>query len=107
MKDDRLGLFHQDSGYFGGLAYSLEVEKSNLALSLAYASQDGRILDEGTAQEENGKTRGLSYAVTWSGPFRQTMGYQVGARFRLYKFESTIGEVTEKAIGALFASVIF
>jgi len=107
MKDDFLGLFHEDRGFFGGAAYTFFFGESSLGLSVAYASLDGRILDEASGVEETGDTRGFSYALTWSGPFRRTLAYQLGARVRFYEFEAASGDVTEKTFGAVFAGISF
>ena len=105
-KDDFLSEFHRDQGYFLGAGYDFRLRKSLLTLSIAYADLDGRIDKDGSAVFETGKTQGLSYSVSLSGPFRKDMGYRLFARYRGYDFNSG-GVITDKDILSLGAALTF
>lgn len=105
-KDDFFGEFHYDQGYFIGAGYDFPVGQATLGLSLAYADLDGRIYEDGVGLIESGKTRGLSYRIGYSGPFRKDMGYKLFARYRSYDFNSG-GLVTDKDILSLGALITF
>ena len=105
-KDDFLGEFHFDEGFFIGAGYNFPFGKSNLGISLAYANLDGEIFEDEEGLIESGKTQGLSYRINYSGPFRKDMGYKIFARFRSYEFESD-GVTTDKDILSIGASISF
>jgi len=105
-KDDFLSEFHRDQGYFLGAGYDFRFRKSLLTLSIAYADLDGRIDKDGSATFETGKTQGLSYSLSLSGPFRRDLGYRLFARYRGYDFNSS-GVITDKDILSLGATLTF
>jgi len=105
-KDDFLGEFHFDKGLFLGGGYDFPVGNSRLGLTLAYASLDGKIFKDASGLLESGKTQGLSYGVSLSGPFRKDMGYKLLLRYRSYKFDSG-AVVTDKNILSLSGAIIF
>lgn len=105
-KDDVLGEFHFDTGFFLGGGYDFPVGKSRLGLSIGYANLDGEIFKDTVGLIESGKTRGLSYQVGISGPFRKDMGYKIFTRYRSYEFDSG-GFVTDKKILSIGAAIVF
>ncbi len=106
-KDDFTGDFHNDQGYFLGAGYSFPLRNSTLGLNIAYADLDGRIdNDGGVGTTEIGKTRGFSYGLSLTGPYRQNMAYNLGIRFRSYDFNSA-GVITDKDILSLSAGITF
>jgi len=105
-KDDFLGEFHFDEGFFFGAGYDFPLRKSVLGLSVAYADLDGEIYEDGVGLIESGKTQGLSYRINLSGPFRKDMGYKIFARFRSYEFSSA-GVSTDKDILSIGAAISF
>ena len=105
-KDDFLGEFHFDEGFFIGAGYNFPMGKSNLGVSLGYANLDGEIFEDEVGVIESGKTKGLSYRINYSGPFRKDMGYKIFARFRSYEFTSD-GVTTDKDILSVGASISF
>lgn len=105
-KDDSLGEFHFDKGLFFGGGYDFPFGNSRFGLTLAYASLDGKIFKDGSGLLESGKTQGLSYGVSLSGPFRKDMAYKLLLRYRSYKFDSG-AVVTDKNILTLSGAVIF
>jgi len=109
MKDDFVGEFHDDRGYFIGAGYSYLHNQTNYAATMAYADLDGKITVDGQpAQNTKGQTSGFSYGVTVSGPFRDTMGYAIGLKIRQYDYEvDGTNEVTDKKITSLTLGLVF
>lgn len=105
-KDDFLGEFHFDRGYFIGAGYDFPFGVNVLGISIAYADLDGKIYEDEVGLIETGDTQGLSYRIGYSGPFRKNMGYKVFARYRSYEFDG--GDVvTDKDILSVGASISF
>ena len=109
MKDDFLGEFHDDRGYFIGAGYSYLNDVTNYAVTLAYADLDGNITVDGVpADNTEGQTSGFSYGFSVSGPFRETMGYNIALKVRQYDYEvDGLSEVTDKKIISLTLGLIF
>lgn len=105
-KDDFLGEFHFDKGFFVGGGYDIPVGNNTLGLSIAYADLDGEIFEDEVGLIETGTTKGLSYRISYSGPFRSDKGFKIFLRFRSYEFESTTA-TTDKDILSVGASVSF
>jgi len=108
-KDDFKGEFHEDRGFFVGAGYGYLHDDINYAFTLAYANLDGKIsVDELPAENTNGKTSGFSYGFILTGPFRETMGYNVGIKIRryFYKVDGT-GEETAKLITSVVLGLAF
>ena len=109
MKDDFLGEFHDDRGYFIGVAYNYLHDETNYAFTVAYADLDGSItVDEDPTSNTLGQTSGFSYGVTMSGPFRETMAYTIALNIRQYDYEVD-GKIdfTDKDITSLTLSLVF
>ena len=105
-KDDFLGEFHFDKGFFLGGGYDFPLGDSRLGISIGYANLDGQIFRDSVGLIESGKTQGLSYRVGISGPFRNDLAYKIFVRYRGYKFNSG-GVVTDKKILSIGASIVF
>lgn len=93
MKDDFYGNFHEDKGSFAGFGYNVPVNQSSLGLSLAYADISTEIRTDGAAPGDpiptaEGDTTGLSIGLSWSGEYRNNMGYFIGLRARRYDFDA-------------------
>lgn len=108
MKDDFLGEFYDDRGYFFGAGYSHNIGISTLGFTMAYADLDGsKTVDGDPSLNTKGQTNGYSYSFSLSGPFRQTMAYSIALKTRQYEYEDTSNQVTDKKITSLSFNLIF
>ena len=108
-KDDSRDEFHEDTGLFIGAGYSFSSGETVFTTTLAYADLDGEILVDGDeSANTKGDTTGFSLAFAITGPFRETMGYNIVLKTRQYTYEvDGTGEDSDKVITALNLGLLF
>ena len=108
-KDDLMGEFHEDVGPFIGASYSFLSGDTVYTTSLAYADLNGEILVDGDPDANTeGDTTGFSLAFGISGPFRETLGYNISLRTRQYTYEvSGTDQDSDKVVTSMNLGLIF
>ena len=108
-KDDLKGEFHEDVGPFIGASYSFSSGDTVYTTTLAYANLEGEILVDGDPDANTeGDTTGFSLGFIMSGPFRETMGYNISVKTRQYTYEvDGTDQESDKVITSLNLGLIF
>lgn len=78
-------------GPFAGISYGHRLGSGALGISIAYADMDGEVrvkfMGTGTSTDIPGKTRGLSYGLSWSAPLTDQIDYRLGIKVNRYQFK--------------------